>query len=296
MGQLPTSRKTLRQRQTVCHTRRKGGTSRAPHMTLSRVSCKMVPQHPLPAKLLLPLTPSVTNSRTLPDRRFGSATRYATRRHDKAAIKKGLRVPMQTPPEHKPKRRGQPLPQLVWAQSHKDANRIVHALNGNVDMRSSPKARTASRRWAAAGSPGDKHYQNVCLIDSLRSLGVKLQYTADGPFWALSDGNAMISSCSRLTRRQTLPERLSHRFAAQSWGEAAVHCRRTVLGIVRWQCDDLLVRESSPPGRQEGPLQDRQVHHLRQWPFHGCRGVSGRYVPVSVMPQAHNHGSLCRTV
>ena len=155
---------------------------------------------------------------------------------------------MQTPPEHKPKRRGLPLPQLVWAQSHKDANRIVHALNGNVDMRSSPKARTASRRWAAAGSPGDKHYQNVCLIDSLRSLGVKLQYTADGPFWALSDGNAMISSFGKV-----LPA-------------------------------------------EEGPLQDRQVHHLRQWPFHGRRGVSGRYVPVSVMPQAHNHGSLCRTV
>jgi hypothetical protein len=67
-------------------------------------------------------------------------------------------------------------------------------------MRSSPKARTASRRWAAAGSPGDKHYQNVCLIDSLRSLGVKLQYTADGPFWALSDGNAMISSFGKVLR------------------------------------------------------------------------------------------------
>ncbi|CAJ1371508.1 unnamed protein product, partial [Effrenium voratum] len=32
----------------------------------------------------------------------------------------------------------------------------------------------------------------VCLIDALRSLGVPLQYTDNGPFWALRDGNRML--------------------------------------------------------------------------------------------------------
>jgi len=160
----------------------------------------MMTPYPLTEKLVLPLTTGVASSRTLTDRRFVSATRYSTRRHDKAAIKKGLRVSTQTPPEHKPKHREQPLPKLVWAQSRKEANRIVHALNGNVHMIGSPKTTTASGSWATTGSRGDKRYQNVCLVDSLRSLGVKLQYTADGPFWALSDGNAMLSAFGKVLR------------------------------------------------------------------------------------------------
>ena len=32
----------------------------------------------------------------------------------------------------------------------------------------------------------------VCLIDALRSLGVPLQCTDSGPFWALRDGNRML--------------------------------------------------------------------------------------------------------
>ena len=200
MGQLPSSRKAVRQRQSLCNKRRKRSVRRAQQTTLSHVSCEMMAPYPLTEKLVLPLTMGVASTRTLTDRRFVSATRYSTRRHDKAAIKKGLRVSTQTPPEHKPKHREQPLPKLVWAQSRKEANRIVHALNGNVHMIGSPKTTTASGSWATTGSRGDKRYQNVCLVDSLRSLGVKLQYTADGPFWALSDGNAMLSAFGKVLR------------------------------------------------------------------------------------------------
>ena len=35
-------------------------------------------------------------------------------------------------------------------------------------------------------------FQNVCLIDALRSLGVKVPYIGHGPFWALADGNKML--------------------------------------------------------------------------------------------------------
>ncbi|CAE8584402.1 unnamed protein product [Polarella glacialis] len=35
-------------------------------------------------------------------------------------------------------------------------------------------------------------YQSTCLVDALRSLGKKVPYQRDGPFWALKDGNYML--------------------------------------------------------------------------------------------------------
>lgn len=35
--------------------------------------------------------------------------------------------------------------------------------------------------------------KDVCLIDALRSLGMKeIGYHCDGPFWAMGDGNKML--------------------------------------------------------------------------------------------------------
>lgn len=39
---------------------------------------------------------------------------------------------------------------------------------------------------------------NVCLVDALRSLGVRIPYVCDGPFWALRDGNRMLSGFGHL--------------------------------------------------------------------------------------------------
>ena len=36
---------------------------------------------------------------------------------------------------------------------------------------------------------GSGRRQNVCLVEALRSLGVHVPYSCDGPFWALADGN-----------------------------------------------------------------------------------------------------------
>ena len=46
--------------------------------------------------------------------------------------------------------------------------------------------------YTACGQKLKPRFQNVCLIDTLRLLGAKVQYTSDGPFWALADGNKML--------------------------------------------------------------------------------------------------------
>ena len=38
----------------------------------------------------------------------------------------------------------------------------------------------------------DVRYTNVCLIDAVRALGVKVPHTRHGPFFMLRDGNAML--------------------------------------------------------------------------------------------------------
>ena len=39
---------------------------------------------------------------------------------------------------------------------------------------------------------GDKKFSLVCLVDAIRSLGVKVPYQKHGPMWALSDGNVLL--------------------------------------------------------------------------------------------------------
>eukprot|EP00439_Symbiodinium_sp_Y106_P019360 s234_g2.t1 len=38
----------------------------------------------------------------------------------------------------------------------------------------------------------DERYRDVCLINVLRAHGYKCEYTADGPFWAMEDGNVFL--------------------------------------------------------------------------------------------------------
>ena len=37
----------------------------------------------------------------------------------------------------------------------------------------------------------------MCLVDTLRVLGVKVPYISDGKFWALTDGNIMLEPFDR---------------------------------------------------------------------------------------------------
>lgn len=53
-------------------------------------------------------------------------------------------------------------------------------------------------RNVAAGRK-DVQKTNVCSVDALRSLGVPVPYVCDGPFWALRDGNRMLSGFGRLS-------------------------------------------------------------------------------------------------
>ena len=47
------------------------------------------------------------------------------------------------------------------------------------------------RRASLSGPRG--HFEEVCLIDAMRALGVKVSYPGDGPFWALKDGNHFLA-------------------------------------------------------------------------------------------------------
>lgn len=56
----------------------------------------------------------------------------------------------------------------------------------------------ARRRCLSSSQAGEDRKRNVCLIDALRSLGVRVPYVIDGPFWALRDGNVMLQQFRRL--------------------------------------------------------------------------------------------------
>jgi hypothetical protein len=51
--------------------------------------------------------------------------------------------------------------------------------------------------YTAHGQQPVALFQDVCLIDTLRVLGVKVPYTGNGQFWALADGNRMLEPFSR---------------------------------------------------------------------------------------------------
>jgi hypothetical protein len=48
--------------------------------------------------------------------------------------------------------------------------------------------------------PPAERFREVCLIDSLRAHRYKVQYTADGPFWAMADGNKFLRPWQNLCR------------------------------------------------------------------------------------------------
>lgn len=41
-------------------------------------------------------------------------------------------------------------------------------------------------------------YEEVCLVDSFRALGVKVPYNKSGPFWAVRDGQKMLEPLGHL--------------------------------------------------------------------------------------------------
>ena len=48
--------------------------------------------------------------------------------------------------------------------------------------------------YTAHGQSDPVKYIDVCLIDTLRALGVKVPYEGNGKFWALADGNRMLKA------------------------------------------------------------------------------------------------------
>ena len=40
----------------------------------------------------------------------------------------------------------------------------------------------------------ERNYADVCLVDVLRAHGYKVDYEADGPFWAMQDGNRFLEA------------------------------------------------------------------------------------------------------
>ena len=57
--------------------------------------------------------------------------------------------------------------------------------------RGKAKKRLATKRRLHPKQPCTK-FSQVCLVDAIRSLGVKAPYVRNGPFWALADGNCLL--------------------------------------------------------------------------------------------------------
>lgn len=47
--------------------------------------------------------------------------------------------------------------------------------------------------------------RDVCLVDAFRSMGLKVEYESDGPFYAVADGRRILSSIGLLDRITTEP-------------------------------------------------------------------------------------------
>ena len=58
-------------------------------------------------------------------------------------------------------------------------------------------------------------FKNVCLVKALRALGAMAPYTADGPVWALADGNRMLEPFSnRLFRVESVALEQGNKYVA----------------------------------------------------------------------------------
>ena len=61
-----------------------------------------------------------------------------------------------------------------------------------VPQQPAPKEKSKTFKWKESCVHTDHRKKDVCLVDALRSLGVRVPYVRDGPFWAQADGNAML--------------------------------------------------------------------------------------------------------
>lgn len=52
----------------------------------------------------------------------------------------------------------------------------------------------ATKRPMRSGQrPEQAFFNDTCLVDAFRSVGVKVPYVEDGPFWVLADGAQMLA-------------------------------------------------------------------------------------------------------
>ena len=80
-----------------------------------------------------------------------------------------------------------------------------------------PRVQETPSPRRAHGVPGTRAVdkkKNVCLINALRSLGVPVPYAADGPFWALRDGNRMLEPFAPLGYLPSLLCRLTQGYSS----------------------------------------------------------------------------------
>ena len=73
--------------------------------------------------------------------------------------------------------------------------RVLNKAEPVLAQKASEKIRRG-KRYGAKGVPDPKQmsgkFSHVCLVDAMRSLGVKVPYLKNGPFWALADGNPLL--------------------------------------------------------------------------------------------------------
>ena len=74
---------------------------------------------------------------------------------------------------------------------------VVHSvlvIEKNCHCSNSPGSRSQKRQTYM-------HFADNCLVDSLRSVGIKVPYTKAGPFWALKDGDEMLAPFGCLSKK-----------------------------------------------------------------------------------------------
>lgn len=119
---------------------------------------------------VVPEDPTVVQLDAPADRAFARRFRQRVHLHARDVRRLGVgRSSFDLPEEHKTKARPNFRPSLVWP-SRSDRR-------GGSSCDDSPKLHP---------------FRDVCLIDSLRSLGVPVEYEGSGPFRALGDGNPML--------------------------------------------------------------------------------------------------------
>ncbi|OLP84293.1 Localization factor PodJL [Symbiodinium microadriaticum] len=60
-----------------------------------------------------------------------------------------------------------------------------------------------SHLYEAPSTGVEQKFQDVCLIDTLRAHGYKVDYASDGPFWAIQDGSTFLEPFRKTVARTT---------------------------------------------------------------------------------------------